>query len=49
MMDSGEFYQLDFEMAFAEQEDALSEIEPVIFEIFKEFSDKKVSNLPFKE
>ena len=44
----GEFYQLDFEMAFAEQEDVLSEIEPVISEIFKEFSDKKVSNLPFK-
>ncbi len=44
----GEFYQLDFEMAFAEQEDVLSEIEPVIYEIFKEFSDKKVSNLPFK-
>ena len=44
----GEFYQLDFEMAFAEQEDVLSEIEPVICEIFKEFSDKKVSNLPFK-
>ncbi len=44
----GEFYQLDFEMAFAEQEDVLSEIEPVICEIFREFSDKKVSNLPFK-
>ena len=44
----GEFYQLDFEMAFAEQDDVLSEIEPVIFEIFKEFSDKKVSNFPFK-
>ena len=44
----GEFYQLDFEMAFAEQEDVLSEIEPEIFEIFKEFSDKKVSNFPFK-
>ncbi len=44
----GEFYQLDFEMAFADQEDVLSEIEPVIYEIFKEFSDKKVSNLPFK-
>ena len=37
----GEFYQLDFEMAFVEQEDVLSEIEPVICEIFKEFSDKK--------
>ncbi len=44
----GEFYQLDFEMAFAEQEDILSEIEPVIYEIFKEFSDKKISNPPFK-
>ena len=44
----GEFYQLDFEMAFAEQEDVLSEIEPVIREIFKEFSDKKVSNSPFE-
>ncbi len=44
----GEFYQLDFEMAFAEQEDILKEIEPVISEIFKEFSDKKVSNSPFK-
>ena len=44
----GEFFQLEFEMAFAEQEDVLSEIEPVIFEIFKEFSDKKVSNFPFK-
>ncbi len=44
----GEFYQLDFEMAFVEQEDILNEIEPVISEIFKEFSDKKVSNLPFK-
>tara|TARA_B100000963_G_scaffold265694_1_gene233916 strand:+ start:1970 stop:3739 length:1770 start_codon:yes stop_codon:yes gene_type:complete len=44
----GEFYQLDFEMAFAEQEDVLSEIEPVIREIFQEFSDKKVSNSPFE-
>ncbi len=44
----GEFYQLDFEMAFAEQEDIFNEIEPVIFEIFKEFSDKKISSLPFK-
>ena len=44
----GEFYQLDFEMAFAEQDDILREIEPVIYEIFKEFSDKKVSQPPFK-
>ena len=44
----GEFYQLDFEMAFAEQEDIFNEIEPVIFEIFKEFSDKKISSQPFE-
>ncbi len=44
----GEFYQLDFEMAFAEQDDIFNEIEPVIFEIFDEFSNKKISGYPFK-
>ena len=44
----GEFYQLDFEMAFVEQEDIFNEIEPVIYDIFKEFSDKKISKLPFE-
>ncbi len=44
----GEFYQLDFEMAFAEQDDIFKEIEPVLFDIFKEFSDKKVSKYPFE-
>ena len=44
----GEFYQLDFEMAFAEQDDIFNEIEPVIFDIFEEFSDKKVSKYPFE-
>ena len=43
----GEFYQLDFEMAFVEQEDIFNEIEPVIFEIFKEYSDKNISSPPF--
>ena len=44
----GEFYQLDFEMSFAEQEDIFREIEPVLFEVFKENSDFEVSTPPFK-
>ena len=43
----GEFYQLDFEMAFVEQDDIFKEIEPVIFEIFKEYSDRDVTQPPF--
>ena len=44
----GEFYQLDMEMAFAEQEDVFSVIEDVIPETFEKFSDKKVTQKPFK-
>lgn len=44
----GEFYQLDMEMAFATQEDVFGVIEPVMQAIFKEFSDKKVTDLPFE-
>jgi aspartyl-tRNA synthetase len=44
----GEFYQLDFEMAFAEQEDVLSVAETVIYDTFKKFSDKPVSPPPFR-
>ncbi|MDP4110399.1 MAG: aspartate--tRNA ligase, partial [Bacillota bacterium] len=44
----GEFYQLDFEMAFSEQEDVLNVAETVLYDTFKEFSDKKVSPAPFK-
>ncbi|MDR1561408.1 MAG: aspartate--tRNA ligase, partial [Holosporaceae bacterium] len=44
----GEFYQLDFEMSFVTQEDVFSAIEPVIYEIFKEFSTKSVSPYPFR-
>jgi len=44
----GEFYQLDFEMAFAEQEDVFAVGEKVMYETFKKFSDKKVSPPPFK-
>ncbi len=45
----GEFYQLDFEMSFVEQEDIFKEIEPIIFDIFNEFSKKQISKPPFKK
>ena len=44
----GEFYQLDFEMSFCTQDDVFAVIEPVIYEIFKEYSDKEVSPYPFR-
>ena len=44
----GEFYQLDMEMAFSTQEDVFNAIEPVIYNTFKEFSDKKISSTPFE-
>lgn len=43
----GEFYQLDMEMSFATQEDVFAAIEPVLYEVFKEFSDKKITDTPF--
>ena len=44
----GEFYQLDFEMAFAEQEDVFVVAEEVMYETFTKFTDKKVSKPPFR-
>ena len=44
----GEFYQLDFEMAFAEQDDVFAVAEEVLYATFKKFSDKEVSKPPFK-
>ena len=44
----GEFYQLDYEMAFATQEEVLDICEDVIYDTFTEFSDKKVSPKPFR-
>ena len=44
----GEFYQLDFEMAFATQEEVLEVCEDVIYDTFKTFSDKKVTPRPFR-
>ena len=43
----GEFYQLDMEMSFATQEDVFAAIEPVIYNTFKKFSDKKIGEYPF--
>mgnify|MGYP001384559539 FL=1 len=43
----GEFYQLDFEMAFVEQDDVFKTIEPVLYEIFTEYSKKSVTKPPF--
>lgn len=43
----GEFYQLDMEMAYATQEDVFSVMEPVVYNTFTKFSDKKVAEYPF--
>ena len=49
----GEFYQLDLEMSFVEQEDVFSEIEPVLAGVFEEFSTWSVPQpfprIPFSE
>ena len=37
----GEFYQLDLEMSFVEQEDIFAAVEPVITGVFEEFADGK--------
>ncbi|MEN0001160.1 MAG: aspartate--tRNA ligase [Pseudomonadota bacterium] len=44
----GEFYQLDLEMSFVEQEDILSTIEPVIRDVFKQFADGKPVSETFR-
>ncbi len=44
----GEFYQLDFEMSFATQEDVLQVAEEVLYDTFSTFSEKKVSPKPFR-
>lgn len=46
----GEFYQLDFEMAFATQEDVFSVAEDVLYDTFTKFGGgKKVSPAPFRK
>ena len=44
----GEFYQLDFEMAFCEQEDVLNVAESVLYDTFEAFSDNRLSPAPFR-
>ncbi|MDR3498115.1 MAG: aspartate--tRNA ligase [Parvibaculum sp.] len=44
----GEFYQLDVEMSFVDQDDVFSAIEPVLHGLFEEFAEgRKVSAYPF--
>ena len=50
----GEFYQLDFEMAFSTQEDVFKVIEDVVPSVFKRFTNWKVDDgefvkIPYKE
>ena len=41
----GEFYQLDLEMSYVEQEDVFQAVEPVIKEVFKKYSTKKIDDI----
>lgn len=43
----GEFYQLDFEMSFAEQKDVLSVLEDIFTTIFKRHTNWKITDTPF--
>ncbi len=43
----GEFYQLDLEMSFVEQEDIFQVVEKLVINLFKEFSVKKILNEKF--
>ena len=50
----GEFYQLDLEMSFVEQEDVFQVVEKLMINLFKKFSSKKITyekfpRIPFKE
>ena len=43
----GEFYQLDVEMAFVQQDDVFAAIEPVLQGVYEEFSAWRTSPAPF--
>ncbi len=50
----GEFYQLDIEMSFVEQEDVFNVLENLMIKLFKKFSNKKILNdkfpkIPFED
>jgi aspartyl-tRNA synthetase len=44
----GEFYQLDLEMSFVEQEDVFKVIENLMTKLFKKFSSKKITTEKFE-
>ena len=43
----GEFYQLDLEMSFVEQEDVFKVVEKLMINLFKKFSTKRIINEKF--
>ena len=43
----GEFYQLDIEMSFVDQEDVFQVVEKLMNDLFKKFSNKKILNEKF--
>tara|TARA_Y100000768_G_scaffold208221_1_gene156837 strand:- start:1009 stop:2799 length:1791 start_codon:yes stop_codon:yes gene_type:complete len=43
----GEFYQLDIEMSFVEQEDVFNVVEKLMVKLFKKFSSKKIAKEKF--
>ena len=43
-----EFYQLDLEMSFVEEDDVLAVGEDIFYDVFSTFSNKKVSPKPFR-
>ncbi len=43
----GEFYQLDMEMAFVEQDDVFNAIEPILHSVFTTYSYFNVTEVPF--
>ena len=45
----GEFYQLDLEMSFVEQEDVFEVVEKLMVNLFKKFSNKKIKSEKFKK
>ncbi len=43
-----EFYQLDLEMSFVSEEEVLEIGEDIFYDVFKKFSDKQVTEKPFR-
>ena len=43
-----EFYQLDFEMSYPEEDDILEVGEEIFYDVFTNFSNKEVSSRPFR-